>query len=190
VTVTTHTLQVAWSGVAKPGKTLRMPAFPQERYMTYQAIINGARSLGFYGGNIPDCWSTADAALGWNWTYWNKVLKPVVQALYLHWMKGTKEAAAAGLADVDDHAAELAPASFGAYLEGDLSTARALLEQSLPPRPQPDANTARPDPCSMAHRCAPQARGGKTLVIRRQCLRGGLHPCAVVGWEIDADRRC
>jgi len=38
-------LQISWSGVLKPGKTLRMPTFPEERFMTYQAIINGARGL-------------------------------------------------------------------------------------------------------------------------------------------------
>ena len=49
--------------------------------MIYDAIINGARSLGFYGGNIPDCWSAADASLGWNWTFWYTVLKGLVQEI-------------------------------------------------------------------------------------------------------------
>jgi len=34
------TLQISWSGVLKEGKTLRFPTFPEERFMTYQAIIN------------------------------------------------------------------------------------------------------------------------------------------------------
>jgi NAD(P)-dependent dehydrogenase (short-subunit alcohol dehydrogenase family) len=38
-------LQISWSGVLNPGKTLRMPTFPEERFMTYQAIINGARGI-------------------------------------------------------------------------------------------------------------------------------------------------
>ncbi|HZV36314.1 MAG TPA: hypothetical protein VFB72_17185, partial [Verrucomicrobiae bacterium] len=33
-------LQIAWSGVVQPGKTLRFPTFPEERFMTYEAIIN------------------------------------------------------------------------------------------------------------------------------------------------------
>ena len=28
--------------------------------MIYDAIINGARSLAFYGGNNPDCWNPTD----------------------------------------------------------------------------------------------------------------------------------
>jgi hypothetical protein len=47
------TLQISWSGVIKPGKTLRFPTFAEERFMTYQAIINGARGLIFFGGHIP-----------------------------------------------------------------------------------------------------------------------------------------
>ena len=39
------TLQISFSGTATKGKTLRMPTFPEERFMTYQAIINGARGL-------------------------------------------------------------------------------------------------------------------------------------------------
>jgi hypothetical protein len=36
-------LQMCWSGVLPSrGKTLRFPTFPEERYMTYEAIINGA----------------------------------------------------------------------------------------------------------------------------------------------------
>ena len=35
------TLQIAWAGTATPGKTLRFPSFPQQRYMAYAAIING-----------------------------------------------------------------------------------------------------------------------------------------------------
>lgn len=32
-------LQICWSGVHKPGKTLRFPTFTDERYMSYQSII-------------------------------------------------------------------------------------------------------------------------------------------------------
>lgn len=73
--------QIAWSGVTPPGKTLRFPTFPEARFMAYQAIINGARGLMFFGGNVSACMTASDAALGWNWTYWDKVLRPVVLEL-------------------------------------------------------------------------------------------------------------
>ena len=49
--------------------------------MAYDAIINGARSLAFYGGNIPGCWNATDRQYGWNWTFWTNVLKPLVGEL-------------------------------------------------------------------------------------------------------------
>lgn len=73
------TLQIAWSGVIKPGKTLRFPTFAEERFMTYQAIINGARGLIFFGGHIPRAMTPEDAKLGWNWRFWSRVLRPVVE---------------------------------------------------------------------------------------------------------------
>ena len=73
--------QIAWSGVTPPGKTLRFPTFFEERYMAYEAIINGARGLMFFGGNIAATLNPQDAALGWNWTFWDQVLKRVVQEL-------------------------------------------------------------------------------------------------------------
>jgi hypothetical protein len=74
-------LQIAWSGVVKPGKTLRFPTFPEERFMSYQAIINGARGLIFFGGNLEQAMSPQDAKLGWNWTFWNRVLRPVMEEI-------------------------------------------------------------------------------------------------------------
>ena len=74
-------LQIAWSGVIKPGKTLRFPTFPQERFMTYQAIINGARGLIYFGGNLKPAMTPEDAALGWNWRFWNRVLRPVIEEI-------------------------------------------------------------------------------------------------------------
>jgi hypothetical protein len=74
-------LQIAWSGVIKPGKTLRFPTFPEERFMTYQAIINGARGLNYFGGNLTNSLNPRDAKLGWNWTFWSRVLKPVVEEI-------------------------------------------------------------------------------------------------------------
>ncbi len=72
-------LQIAWSGVTKPGKTLRFPTFAQERFMTYQALINGARGLIYFGGNIEKAMRPEDAKLGWNWTFWRRVLRPVLE---------------------------------------------------------------------------------------------------------------
>jgi hypothetical protein len=77
-------LQIAWSGVNKPGKTLRFPTFPQERFMTYQSIINGARGVIFFGGQLGTTLSPEDAKLGWNWTFWRRVLRPVIEQIGEH----------------------------------------------------------------------------------------------------------
>ena len=74
-------LQIAWSGVVQPGKTLRFPTFPEERFMTYEAIINGARGLIYFGGNLGKAMSPADQKLGWNWNFWQRVLRPVIQEI-------------------------------------------------------------------------------------------------------------
>ena len=76
--------QIAWSGVTPPAHTLVFPTFRQSRYMAYQAIINGARGLMFFGGNIAATLNAQDTPLGWNWTFWNEVLKPVVQQIGDH----------------------------------------------------------------------------------------------------------
>jgi hypothetical protein len=49
--------------------------------MIYDAILNGARSLAFYGGNLPQCWNATDAAHRWSWTYWREVLGPLVREI-------------------------------------------------------------------------------------------------------------
>lgn len=46
--------------------------------MAYDAILNGARALTFFGGNNAGCFSGSDAQYGWNWTFWESVLKPLV----------------------------------------------------------------------------------------------------------------
>ena len=71
-------LQICFSGVAKPGATLRFPTFFEQRYMSYQSIIAGARGLLYFGGNVPACQTEQDKALGWNWSYYGKVLKSVL----------------------------------------------------------------------------------------------------------------
>jgi hypothetical protein len=76
------TIQVCASGSYDSASgTHVLPTLAQERYMAYDAIINGARSLAFYGGNIPGCWTASDRAAGWNWTFWNAVLGPLVEEL-------------------------------------------------------------------------------------------------------------
>jgi hypothetical protein len=74
-------LQISFSGTIKPGKTLRMPTFPQTRYMTYQAIASGARGLLYFGGHIPKAMPPEDAKLGWAWTHWRRVLRPVIEEI-------------------------------------------------------------------------------------------------------------
>jgi len=73
--------QIAFSGTTPPAHTLVFPTFTQSRYMAYQAIVNGARGLMFYGGNIAATLNATDAPYGWNWTFWTNVLRPVVQQL-------------------------------------------------------------------------------------------------------------
>jgi hypothetical protein len=79
------TLQIAWSGVTptddRPDVVPRFPSLHQERFMAYQAIVNGARGLMFFGGHITQVLTPEDAALGWNWTFYGRVLKPLVREL-------------------------------------------------------------------------------------------------------------
>src|SRR6185312_11469578 len=58
------TLQICFSGSDDPAGS--------------DAIINGARGLIFFGGATPHCLFPADAALGWNWTFWDDVLRRLV----------------------------------------------------------------------------------------------------------------
>ena len=75
------TLQIAWSGVEGKDKTLRFPTFPEERFMTYQAIINGARGLVYFGGAMRGTLSERDRPYGWNWTFWERTLRPVLEEI-------------------------------------------------------------------------------------------------------------
>ncbi len=78
-------LQVTWSGVLpERGNVLVRPTFEQQRYMTYQAFINGASGIHWFG--FPLALSENDAPYGWNWTYWYDVLKP----LLAEFKKGTE----------------------------------------------------------------------------------------------------
>jgi len=75
------TLQVCASGSSDPNDSSKfvLPSKVQERYMIYDAILNGATSLAFYGGNLDRCWNESDAARGWNWTFWDTVLEGLVR---------------------------------------------------------------------------------------------------------------
>jgi hypothetical protein len=79
------TLQIAWSGVLPskdhPGRVPRFPTLQAERFMAYQAIVAGATGLVFFGGHLTQVCSPADAQLGWNWTFWQQVLRPLVEEL-------------------------------------------------------------------------------------------------------------
>ena len=79
------TLQVAWSGVIptskNPNVVPRFPSPAELRFMAYQAIVNGARGLVFFGGHLTEVMSPADAAAGWNWSFWERTLRPLVQEL-------------------------------------------------------------------------------------------------------------
>ena len=78
------TLQVCSSGSVDGSGNFVLPSRRQERYMIYDAIINGARSLGFYGGNNPSCWNASASAHEWNWTFWDTVLKGLIQEINAH----------------------------------------------------------------------------------------------------------
>lgn len=58
-----------------------LPTAYQERYMLYDAIINGARGVSFFGGSNPHCWNRVDRRYGWNWTFWNRALDPLIEQI-------------------------------------------------------------------------------------------------------------
>jgi hypothetical protein len=79
------TLQIAWSGITAsqqhPDLVPRFPTLHEERFMAYQAIVDGARGLIFFGGQLTQVMRPRDAQLGWNWTFWEQVLKPLLVEL-------------------------------------------------------------------------------------------------------------
>jgi hypothetical protein len=79
------TLQIAWAGTARSqSKPNVIPCFPtlfQERFMAFQAIVDGARGLTFFGGHMTQVCTPEDAQHGWNWSFWRQALKPVVSQL-------------------------------------------------------------------------------------------------------------
>jgi hypothetical protein len=75
------TLQVCWSWSGDRNGNFLLPTRREERFMVYDAILNGARSLAFYGGHSPLCWSALDRIYGWNWTFWNDVLAGLIREI-------------------------------------------------------------------------------------------------------------
>ena len=61
-----------------------LPSAYQERYMVYDAIINGARGVSFFGGSNPHCWNRIDRRYGWNWTFWNRALDRLIEQIDSH----------------------------------------------------------------------------------------------------------
>ena len=49
--------------------------------MAYQAIVAGARGLMFFGGHLTQITRPRDARAGWNWTFWELVLRPLLLEL-------------------------------------------------------------------------------------------------------------
>jgi hypothetical protein len=80
------TLQIAFSGTTPPKGVIRFPTFFEERFMAYEAIINGSRGLSFFGGGLLPTLNERDRKLGWNWTYWERVLKPLLEEIGSHSM--------------------------------------------------------------------------------------------------------
>jgi hypothetical protein len=74
------TLQIAWSGVLPPHE-LVFPSLQQARFMAYDAIVAGARGLFFFGGHLLEAMTARDRVRGWNWTYWRKVQRSLVEEL-------------------------------------------------------------------------------------------------------------
>jgi len=79
------TLQIAWTGTlpsdTHPNVVPRFPSLHDERFMAYQAIVSGARGLMFFGGHLTQVMRPADAQAGWNWRFWDLVLRPVLLEL-------------------------------------------------------------------------------------------------------------
>jgi hypothetical protein len=79
------TLQIAWTwsttSQARKNVVPRFPTLFEERFMAYQAIVNGARGLMFFGGHLTHNTRPRDAQAGWNWRFWELVLRPLLQEL-------------------------------------------------------------------------------------------------------------
>jgi hypothetical protein len=56
------TLQICWTWSYDAAGNIALPTREQQRFMIYDAILNGARALAFYGGQNSKCWAGAQAA--------------------------------------------------------------------------------------------------------------------------------
>ena len=75
------TLGICWRWSYDGEGNFALPTRREQRYMIYTAILNGARSLAFYGGNLTQCWNNVDERYRWSWTYWGRVLAPLVREI-------------------------------------------------------------------------------------------------------------
>ena len=67
------TLQICFSGSQnQEGTEFILPTRHQERYMIYDAIVNGARGLISSAASTGTCQNERDRRLGWNWTFWRR----------------------------------------------------------------------------------------------------------------------
>lgn len=76
----TTTLQICFAGSddRNGSGAFVLPSARQERFMIYDAILNGARGLFFYGGHLNRCHRERDRELGWNWAFWGSTLGRLV----------------------------------------------------------------------------------------------------------------
>jgi hypothetical protein len=51
----------------------RIPTRAQLRFMAWDAVINGARGINLFGGNMPSCWRGTDSEFGWAWTAFDRL---------------------------------------------------------------------------------------------------------------------
>src|SRR5580765_8317819 len=72
------TLQIAFSGVANQGRTLKFPTFAEQRFMAWEAIINGARGLTWFGGGLPETLNERDRPLVFKCTYFDSVMRSLL----------------------------------------------------------------------------------------------------------------
>jgi hypothetical protein len=64
-----------------PPHEIVFPTLQQARFMAYDAIVSGARGLFFFGGQFKQVMNDTDKQLGWNWTYWREVQRPLLVEL-------------------------------------------------------------------------------------------------------------
>jgi hypothetical protein len=74
-------MEICSSGQADLNGNFILPTFAQERFMTYDAILNGASGVNYFGGQDTNCWNSTDTTSQWSWTFWYNVLKPLIQQI-------------------------------------------------------------------------------------------------------------